>query len=228
MNKTRNRVRPRAAYSRSGVRWHRGWLSHNRRFVMSLLLCAAAGLTVVQLTPSPAASASVIGAARDLPVGTTLTAADLLAVNVPAELAVAGITEPSEAIGKQLAAPLSTHQILWPGLLLGPGLLAGAPPGSTAVPLRMADPTAVQLLSPGHLVTIIRAGEDATGATTPPEVLARSVPVLWTSESGGGDAWLATADADGLIVVAATPNQNDMLAGASIRGKLFFVVDPPR
>jgi pilus assembly protein CpaB len=206
------------------------WLSRNRRLAIALLLCVAAGITVHQLTPAPDDTATTLAAARDLPAGTALAAADLAPVRIPPQLVKTGsITDPSEAMGKQLAAPLRKGQLLTDSQLLGPGLLAGAPPGSAAVPLRMADPSSIQLVSPGQLVNVVLTGANGYDQNSPSQVLASSVPVLWTSGQGGKTGqWLGTGETDGLIVVAAAPEQAARLAGASTRGKLFFVlVGPP-
>ena len=194
---------------------------------MALLLCVAAGLTVQQLTPAPAFTVSAFAAARDLPAGETLGPDDLTALSVPRGLVPAGSFGRAEDLqGKQLAVALRKGQLLSDAQLLGPGLLAGSPPGSAAVPLRMADPASIQLLSPGQLVNVVMTtgnGFDQPAAAT--QVLAAAVPVLWTSEHGNGAGeWLATGDADGLLVVAADAGQAGRLAGASTQGKLFFVL----
>ena len=113
--------------------------------------------------------------------------------------------------------------------LLGPGLLAGTPPGSAAVPLRMADPSSIQLVSPGQLVNVVLTKANGYDQQSPSEVLASAVPVLWTSGQGGKTGqWLGTGETDGLIVVAADPEQAARLAGASTQGKLFFVLVGPQ
>ncbi|GAC1598858.1 MAG: hypothetical protein NVS3B6_07590 [Pseudarthrobacter sp.] len=202
------------------------WLSRNRRLAIALLLCIAAGITVHQLTPPPADTATTLAAARDLPAGTALTAPDLARVKVPPHLVSDGsIADPSHATGKQLAAPLRKGQLLTDSQLLGPGLLTGTPPSSAAVPLRMADPSSIQLVSPGQLVNVVLTGANGYDQNSPSEVLASSVPVLWTSGQGGKTGqWLGTGETDGLIVVAASPEQAARLAGASTKGKLFFVL----
>jgi pilus assembly protein CpaB len=215
---------------RPGRRRLLSWLSRNRRLTIALLLCVAAGITVQQLTPPPADTATTLTAARDLPAGTALAAADLAPVMVPPQLINAGsIADSAEATGKQLAAPLRKGQLLTDSQLLGPGLLTGAPPGSAAVPLRMADPSSIQLVSPGQLVNVVLTGSNGYDQNSPSQVLASSVPVLWTSGQGGKTGqWLGTGETDGLIVVAAAPEQAARLAGASTQGKLFFVlVGPP-
>lgn len=213
---------------RSGHRLS-SWLSRNRRLAIALLLCLAAGITVHQLTPPPADTETVLAAARDLPAGTALAAADLVATPIPQRLITAGsLADSSEAAGKQLTAPLRKGQLLADSQLLGPGLLAGTPPGSAAVPLRMADPSSIQLISPGQLVNVVLTGSHGYDQQSPPEVLASAIPVLWTSGHGGKTGeWLGTGETEGLIVVAASPEQSARLAGASTQGKLFFVLVGP-
>lgn len=215
--------------SRRGGHRLAGWLARNRRLAIALLLCLAAGITVHQLTPPPADSATALAAARDLPAGTALTAPDLVPVKIPPHMVNAGsMSETGQATGKQLAAPLRKGQLLTDSQLLGPGLLSGTPPGSAAVPLRMADPSSVQLVSPGQLVNVVLTGGNGYDQNSPSEVLASAVPVLWTSAQGGKSGqWLGTGETDGLIVVAAAPEQAARLAGASTQGKLFFVLVGP-
>jgi hypothetical protein len=143
-------------------------------------------------------------------------------------MAAGFLDQESELAGKQLAAPLRKGQLLTDAQLLGPGLLAGTPPGSAAVPLRMADPSSIQLVSPGQLVNVVLTAANGFDQQAPSEVLATAVPVLWTSGKGGQSGqWLGTAETDGLIVVAANAEQAARLAGASTQGKLFFVLVGP-
>ncbi|MDQ0922688.1 pilus assembly protein CpaB [Pseudarthrobacter sp. W1I19] len=206
-----------------------GWLSRNRRLAIALLLCAAAAISVHQLTPAPVHTVTGLAAARDLPAGSALAPADLAHVRVPPDMMAAGfLDQENELAGKQLAAPLRKGQLLTDAQLLGPGLLAGTPPGSAAVPLRMADPSSIQLVSPGQLVNVVLTAANGFDQQAASEVLATAVPVLWTSGKGGQSGqWLGTAETDGLIVVAASAEQAARLAGASTQGKLFFVLVGP-
>jgi hypothetical protein len=91
----------------------------------------------------------------------------------------------------------------------------------------MADPASIRLLSPGQLVNVVLTVGSGFEQGAEGQILAQAVPVLWTSVQGGKTGqWLPTADADadGLIVVAATDDQARRLAGASTQGKLFFVL----
>ena len=193
---------------------------------MALLLCVAAGIAVQQLTPAPADTVSALAAVRDLPAGKILDAGDVAVLNIPHGLLPDGsFNHPAAIQGKQLAAALRQGQLLSDSQLLGPGLLAGRPPGSSAVPLRMADPASIQLLSPGQLVNVVISGGNGFDQPATSEVLAAAVPVLWTSAQGGkAGQWLATGETDGLMVVAADADQSRRLAGASTQGKLFFVL----
>lgn len=206
------------------------WLNRNRRLAAALLLSAAAAITVQQLTPAPLITTTALAAARDLPAGTALTEADVAPVQVPPGMVASGfLQDDAAAKGKQLAAPMRKGQLLSDAQLVGPGLLAGTPPGSAAVPLRMADASSIQLVSPGQLVNVVLTSANGFDQKGPSEVLASAVPVLWTSNKGGQSGqWLGTAETDGLIVVAATAEQSERLAGASTQGRLFFVlVSPP-
>jgi pilus assembly protein CpaB len=203
-----------------------GWASRNRRLAVALLLCVAAGLAVQQLTPAPANTVAAFAAARDLPAGSTLEPGDVETLSVPPGLVPDGSFSSEAGLrGKQLAVALRKGQLLSDSQLLGPGLLAGSPPGSAAVPLRMADPASIQLVSPGQLVNVVLTSGNGFDQPAESQVLAAAVPVLWTSAQGGkAGQWLATAETDGLIVVAAAAEQARRLAGSSTQGKLFFVL----
>ncbi|WCI10007.1 hypothetical protein PJ267_20060 [Arthrobacter sp. OVS8] len=83
----------------------------------------------------------------------------------------------------------------------------------------MADPASIQLLSPGQLVNVVMTTGDGFDQPAASRLLAAAVPVLWTS-GNGGDAgqWLASGEAEGLMVVAADADQTRRLAGASTQG----------
>ncbi|WP_350225125.1 RcpC/CpaB family pilus assembly protein [Arthrobacter sp. efr-133-R2A-120] len=219
-----------APAGQAGHRSFGSWLSRNRRLVVALLLCVAVGIAVHQLTPASEQRATVLAAARDLPAGLSLTDSDLKPLEVlPDGVPAGALTSSTGYGGRQLASPLQKGQIPTDAQLLGPGLLTGTAPATAAVPLRMADPASIQLVSPGQLVNVVLTAEG--GLEDPgkkPELLAAAVPVLWTSAQGGkASQWLGTNDADGLVVVAANPHQAEILAGASTRGKLFFVLVNP-
>ncbi|UKA48660.1 SAF domain-containing protein [Arthrobacter sp. FW305-123] len=205
------------------------WILRNRRFAVALLLCVAAGIAVQQLTPASEQRITILVAARDLPTGTSLAATDFTSIEVPPGLAISEAPgNVNGLVGRQLASPLGQGQIPSESSLLGPGLLTGAPVGSAAVPLRMADPSSIQLLSPGQLITVVLTAAGSYDESRQSQILAGPLPVLWTSAQGGKPGeWLGTGDTEGLVVVAADPQQAEKLAGASTQGKLFFVLVSP-
>jgi pilus assembly protein CpaB len=221
---------PAARPGQSSHRRFGNWLNRNRRLVVALLLCLGAGIAVHQLTPASEQRVTVLAAARDLPAGSSLADPDLKPVEVlPGGAPAGALTSSTGYRGKQLASPLQRGQIPTDAQLLGPGLLTGTAPATAAVPLRMADPASIQLVSPGQLVNVVLTAADGIdGAAKKSELLAAGVPVLWTSAQGGkASQWLGTKESDGLVVVAANPQQAEILAGASTRGKLFFVLVNP-
>jgi pilus assembly protein CpaB len=202
------------------------WLNRNRRLAVALLLCLAAGLVVQQLTPAPADTVTALAAAKDLPAGKALAADDLAMLEIPRGIVPGGsFSTRTELQGRQLAVALRGGQVLTDAQLLGPGLLAGSPPGSAAVPLRMADPASIQLISPGQLVNVVMTSGNSFDQPGVSRLLAAAVPVLWTSaHAGKSGQWLDTGETEGLMVVAADAEQAQRLAGASTQGKLFFVL----
>jgi Flp pilus assembly protein CpaB len=193
---------------------------------VALLLCLATGIAVQQLTPVPEQQVTVVVSARDLPVGARVSEADFITAGVPRSVSFPGAIKTLAGLqGRQLAAPLAKGQVPTETSFLGPGLLTGAPPGSAAVPLRMADPSSIRLLSPGQLISVILAATESPESSPRQDVLAAAVPVLWTSTQGDSPGqWPGTSESDGLVVVAADPAQAEKLAGASTHGKLFFML----
>ncbi|MCU6479771.1 SAF domain-containing protein [Arthrobacter sp. A2-55] len=202
------------------------WVLRRRRLLAALLLCAAAALAVQQLTPGAPATTSVLVAARDLPAGHSLGPADLVAAAVSPSMVPDGVLHTGMAwLGRQMSGPARRGQVMTDASLLGTELLIGAPAGSQAVPLRLTDPSTVQLLRQGQLVNVVLSSSKGLDGPTSNQVLATSVPVVWTpalAKSGGG--LLPSQETDGLVVVAATAEQAVLLAGASARGKIFLVL----
>ena len=215
---------------RAGQSSHRvgRFVFRNRRLLAALLFCLAAAVTVEALIPAEQTRVVVVAAAADLPVGTVLTPAHLTTRELPLEADVsASFADPAEVVGEQLATPLPDGAVLTPTVFVGSGLLTGAPAGSVAVPLRPADPSTVQLLSPGQHVEVVLSTGNGFEVPADTTVLARGLPVLWTSaaaSSGPSGVWPGSTDADGLVVVAAPPDVAATLAGASSNGNVHLVL----
>ncbi|WP_146361195.1 Flp pilus assembly protein CpaB [Arthrobacter yangruifuii] len=211
----------------------RRFIVRHRRLLAALACCAAAGSAVEALVPVAAERSVVVRAARDLAAGTVLTAASLETARLPAEAVPPGARDDPEAlVGRRLATPLLRGSPVTEVSLAGAGLLIGSPPGSVAVPLRPADPSVLDLLGPGQLVSVVAGTEgpwtgseagnvpDGGGA----DVLAVSVPVLWVSGSETAGGWPGTGAGEGLVVVAADPDNAARLTAASGAGVVYLVL----
>ncbi|WP_372490829.1 SAF domain-containing protein [Actinomadura terrae] len=113
------------------------------------------------LRPGPPPSVHVLGAARDLPSGTTLRPSDLRALALPPAAVPSGALH-TGATGRVLAAPMRRGEPLTDARLIGASLLEGHAPGTVATPVRIADAASVHLLHPGTRIDIL------TLQTTPP------------------------------------------------------------
>ncbi|KRF08491.1 hypothetical protein ASH00_01865 [Arthrobacter sp. Soil782] len=211
-NRTRNRVR--------------AFIFRKRRLLAAGILCAAAGVAVEVFLPPDPATVQVVAASADLPVGTVLTADQLSVVHLP-EAAVPehSFGSPDLVAGQQLATPVYSGDILAQNFLVGAGLLVGSPEGTVAVPLRPADASTVQLLAAGQRVDVVLSTGNGFEVSAKNTVLARALPVLWTSEeSGTGPFSAPSGTEDGLVVVAANPDEAAALAGASSTGQVHLVL----
>lgn len=198
------------------------------------MFCCAAGLTVHQLTPAQAVQTGVVTAVRDLAAGEVLDASALSVTQLDPQVVPKGTySSPAQLVGKQLAAPLRSGQILTDAALLGPGLLIGAPPGTVAVPLRITDSSTVQLVRTGERVDVVVSAGNGYERAVESHTAAEDVVVLWTSATGGartgggGKGWLGSDEAEGLVVVAADAAQANSLAGAASKGKVSLVLVSP-
>ncbi|MEU7894161.1 SAF domain-containing protein [Nonomuraea sp. NPDC049152] len=191
--------------------WTRAF-GRRRRLIAAALaaLCLACALTV--LRPGPGPTTEVLIAAKDLKPG-LLHDGDLRPARLPAGAVPDGALS-TGAIGRTLAAPMRRGEPLTDVRLLDPALLATLPPGTVAMPVRIADADAVRLLSPGDVIGVLAAWDSGQPAQT----VAERVPVITipTGETDGG----------ALIVLAATPDQARMLAAAQAGGRLSMTINP--
>lgn len=193
-----------------------------RHVAVAVCLALAATVTVGALRPAPPAGVDVVVAARDLPAGTVLAAADLDTVAVPEPLAVAAARASDDARAALLGA--TTAVAVPAGLALVPSLLSGAalagPPGTVVAAVRLGDATLAALLAPGEHVDLLASPGDGG----PGVVVAHRAVVLPTPapQSGGP---LDGARTPAPLLVAVAPDESAALAGAAT-DVLFAVVVP--
>jgi Flp pilus assembly protein CpaB len=149
-----------------------------RRRLLAVLCVVGAVAAGLRATAPPAAPTDqVLVAVRDLPAGEVLDSDDLRTVEVAPDLAPAGVlTDPSDAAGTILAAPLRAGEPVTDVRLVGPDLVDSAP-GTAALPVRISDAAQVGLLEVGDEIDLLATDpESRTTTTVAGGVLVLAVP----------------------------------------------------
>jgi Flp pilus assembly protein CpaB len=198
-----------------------------RRLVAAALLVAAAAMA--SMTPTSAADGvAVLAAARDLPAGAQLTAADIAVISVrspPDGLLPA--QRPHDAIGALLSGPIRRGEILTDARIVGdrgpdPG------PGHAAVPVSLSDATVAALLAPGvHVVLVAVPDTDAgmrPGGDVPAvRVLADDAVVLSVAERDSG---IGSGNGSRIVVVSVPSDEADSVTAAAAAGAITVRFGP--
>ena len=213
------------ALSRAGTGLLRR-LRRHRRLVAAVLVAVAAGLAVDAVAPEAPPGVPVVVATADLAAGATLGDGDVVVTQAPAGLVPDGAAPLDEAVGGTLAAPLRRGEIVTDARVLGPGLLAGQPDGSVAVPVRPSDPAAAALLRPGDRVRVL-AGPSALGPDVletgagEAEALVDAGTVLALPADGSGG--LLSAEAASTVLVLAVSGAEALRLAAAGDGRWLSV-----
>jgi Flp pilus assembly protein CpaB len=198
---------------------------------------------------SPASSVPVLVAARDLPAGVVLGAADVRSVPMPRATVPAGVLRPAAAVGRRVGAPMRRGEPVVDVRLLGPGLTAGlTDPATVAVPVRVADRATAELAHAGDRVDLLAVpaepvaggvsaggpepggaaagGPSSGGAVTDDQagaaVLAEDVRILAVLGTPG-----ASVEDGAVLVVAADLTTARRLAVAMARQRVSVALRPP-
>lgn len=198
------------------AQWH-------RRLLAAGLLAGSMAFGLHALAPPPPPTVAVVSAARDLPAGSTLAAADLAVARVdPAHVPDGTLSRPAQARGRTLVAAARRGELLTDVRLVGHGLLADLDAGLVATPVRIADADSVRLLRPGSVVDVLAAG-GAGDTTEPARLVASAVRVLTVPRAD--DAALGRSWGDGaMVLLGTTPSTAARLAGAAVSQRLSVVV----
>ncbi|MDR1393832.1 MAG: SAF domain-containing protein [Bifidobacteriaceae bacterium] len=162
----------------------------------------------------------VLVLARDLPVGAQITPEDVKVVLAPPGIIPDGaLTNEDAAIGEFTRTALPRLTMVHQGLLEAVSDRQQPPPGLVSAAVRLSDPGMVAVVRPGDRLDIMAsAGSSASGSIAPAQVLAHSALVLTapgtdqTEESGSGLS--VPAASAGLLLVAVTPAEAEMIGGA--------------
>lgn len=197
---------PRPAGSLLAHRVRRAVL-RRRRLVTALLAGTAVVVAVRLVAPPPDPTAPMVVAARDLPAGVTLTAADLREVDAPpGVLPAQAATSAEPLVGRLLAGPMRRGEPFTDRRVVGPGLLAGYADGLVAAPVRLVDRDTAALLSVGDHVDVYAAGADPGDSA---DLVAADSAVLALPQPAEGGREGAT------VVLAVSPEQAARLAQAA-------------
>ncbi|GAA2906792.1 SAF domain-containing protein [Streptosporangium fragile] len=196
----------------------RRFLGRRHRLIATAVAILAMGCALLALRPDTA-SVTVLAAARDLSGG-VLGTADLEPVELRPGTVPDGALRPgAQVAGKILAGPVRRGEPLTDVRLLGPSLLAAHGPETVATPVRVADPEAARLLSPGDVVNVLAAPATWDGSV-PARTVAQNVTVLATP---GGEP-----ERGALVVLATTSAQAIELASAQAGGRLSITIGSRR
>ncbi|MGW0804058.1 RcpC/CpaB family pilus assembly protein [Nonomuraea sp. NPDC002799] len=193
----------------------KSWLSRygRHRRLIAVALAAMAVLCSFLATRPAAPAATVLVAARDLSPGPIR----------PGDLHPAAFASPpagavrTTATGQVLAAPMRKGEPLTDVRLLRTYPL---PPGLVATPVRIADPAAASLLSPGSTISVLATVSDTAFAA---RLIAENITVITTPAA---TAKAAASDHGALLVLATTPSQAAELAAAQTNGRLSITIKP--
>jgi Flp pilus assembly protein CpaB len=197
---------------------------HTARQVLAGLLLLAA--LVLALRPGPQlptarapATVPVAVAARDLPAGRVLVAADLAVARFPPPLSPAG-TAPSAdpLLGAVVASGIRAGEPVTDVRLVGAGLTALLPPGQVAAPVRLADLAVTALVRTGDRVDVLATPPEAPTA----DVVAGNALVL-----AAPDMPVEPAGEDpGVLVLAVDPATAARLAAAATTSTITVSLTP--
>lgn len=198
------------------VQFRRRLLRH-RRLLAAGLTAVAVASALGTLRPGPGDTVAVQVAARDLPAGTRLSAADVTTVDFPTALAPAGGVDP---VGSLLAGPMRAGEPIVDLRLVDSELIATfSQQGLAVVPVRIPDAAAVGLLDAGDRVDLVAtdptSGQSESVAS---DVTVVSVPAATdTSDAGLG--------LGGRLVVLAVPvAEVTQVTSAAVRAYLSVVL----
>ena len=201
------------------------------RLVAAALCAVALTLVILRLAPPGAHTTTVVTAAAEIPAGHAIAAKDLAVSDFPVALAPSGAyAAVSDASGLTTAVALTTGQPVTPTTVLGPGLLTGQPPGTTAATVRVEDPAVLRHIRPGDVVDVVHHSDE--GASGTGSTVASAVTVLWAAStpSDGGASILSSGgseDDTGLVVLAAARETATALATLDGAGRVSLVLVSP-
>ena len=200
-------------------------LWRSRAAVAAVAVALAVGSAVHALAPAPVPTRPVVVAARDLPAGTTLAAADLRVEQVPDVGAGWTLPDaPASLAGSTTAVPLSAGEPVVAAVLV-PAQLRG-PAGTVVTTVRLSDPALAGLLTPGTRVDVLAAAEGGPGTVVARRALVLPRPAAAGGTANGGLLGGGSDDEQPPVLLAVARDDADDLAGAAASASLSALVVP--
>jgi pilus assembly protein CpaB len=211
-----------------------------RRILKLILVPVLVGLVAVsatyaylqRLAPPPAEEVRVVAAARAMPAGTVLTAADLVLTGVPPSLAgPEAVTDLAQAEGKVTLVPLVPGELVLRSKLVhpgsGPGLGGHLPPGYRAVTVAADEVRAVAwLLRPGDRVDVIATFPREVAGADKSRLLLEDIQVVAVGRSTGVASGNGPGGEVRSVTLAVTPEQAIALTLAEETGRIRLALRP--
>ncbi|GAB3483811.1 SAF domain-containing protein [Amycolatopsis cihanbeyliensis] len=202
---------------RASPAWLRGLLSGRRavllRRALAVLLLVAAGTLAVYPTSADGGDEGLptVVSARDLPSGGTLRPADLRVATVPADLRPHGaLSVPEAAAGRVLTGAARAGEPITDARLMDP---ASTAPGTSTVPVRLADAGVAELLHSGRRVDVVTVGPGEEGR----KVLPGPATVLTVAAAGDQPRdGPARREAEPLVLLSVPVEDATRLAAVSL------------
>lgn len=164
---------PILASLRRALRWHRR--------LFAAVFAALAVYCILTVLTTADEETSVVAAARPIPGGNVIGAADLTTLRLPTDAVPEGaLTSPDQALGRTVVAPIPGRGVLTASSLASAGNLVA--PGRLALPVNLEESAPVSLLRVGDRIDLLGLGGSGTV-----EVLAQGVRVVAipTTDAGG-------------------------------------------
>ncbi|HEU5458761.1 MAG TPA: Flp pilus assembly protein CpaB [Terracidiphilus sp.] len=162
----------------------------NRRLLIILLsafvVAAVCTFVVVRMVGSrmsaskPVASTSLVAAAKDIPLGTVLAAADLTQIQIVGQAPQGSILDPKNAIGRGVISPIYAGEPILNSRLApvgsSGGLAATIPQGMRAIAIKVDQVIGLAgFVTPGMRVDVLISGVPPTGGGSSSQTQAHTI-----------------------------------------------------
>jgi len=193
------------------------------RYAVVALSAGLASMGVLQiLAPPQPAQATVLFAARALPVGTTLQPQDLAEVTLPARYASGLVSDPEQVVGRVTITGVAADSPIWQSGLSSADLGGVAPSGLVVVPIRL-DAVTTSILVPGDVVDLVQVSSDGTN------VVARNalvLPARLETPAASSGIFSTGSTATPVTLIAVAPAEAPQVAASAHLNQISAILIP--